>query len=74
MKENYILHDIKSLTDILSVALVSLKFWQFDKFYIFFNRLVVIVVSEFSALAQPYGVGDAIESWLELLSLFLETN
>ena len=30
--------------------------------------------SKLSALAQQFGVGDAIESWFGLLNLFLETN
>ena len=27
-----------------------------------------------SALAQPFGVGDAIKSWFRLFNLFLEAN
>jgi len=30
--------------------------------------------STLSALAQPFGVGDAIKSWFELFNLFLEAN
>jgi len=30
--------------------------------------------SKFSALAQPFGVGDAMNSWFGLLNLFLDAN
>jgi len=30
--------------------------------------------SKLSALAQPFGVGDAIKSWFGLFNLFLEAN
>jgi len=30
--------------------------------------------SKLSALAQSFGVGDAIESWLGLFNLFFEAN
>jgi hypothetical protein len=31
-------------------------------------------VSKLSALAQPFGVGDALKSWFGLFNLFLEAN
>ena len=30
--------------------------------------------SKLSAVAQPFGVGDAIKSWFGLFNLFLEAN
>ena len=30
--------------------------------------------SKLSALAEPFGVGDAIKSWFGLFNLFLEAN
>jgi len=30
--------------------------------------------SKLSALTQPFGVGDAIKSWFELFTFFLEAN
>jgi len=30
--------------------------------------------SKLSALAQPFGVGDALKSWFGLFNLFLEAN
>ena len=32
------------------------------------------LVSKLSALAQPFGVGDAIKPWYGLFNLFLETS
>ena len=44
------------------------------KFDFYPNCTTVESASKLSALAQPFGVGDAIKSWFGLFNLFLEAN
>jgi len=41
---------------------------------IFSNRTTMESALKLLALAQPFGVGDAIKSWFGLFNLFLEAN
>jgi len=40
----------------------------------FFELHNMVSASKLSALAQPFGVGDAIKSWFGLFNCFLEVN
>ena len=59
-----------------SVGFVLLNFWQlFEITSLFFlNCKTMESASKLSALTQPFGFGDAINSWFGLFNLFLGAN